>query len=218
MIFLVYWRHIDVSTPINSTFMDFDKPNIERRENMRHKRYSEIWNRLENTELIDDGEFTEEYPKHDFLKWAVEEKNVLLHGSNNDNISHLEPRLANCTSKEFGNKEGVYATEDEILPMFYSIKDREKFKGVARSGTTTRYDNGQINKEYSFAVTAQTLKNTPWSTGVVYLLPRDTFIQGTNDNGDLIDEWMSEQSIKPLAKLVVSPSDFPYLDKIQPIS
>lgn len=157
------------------------------------------------------------YPKHEFLAFLVREKGVLLHGSNNQDITELEPRQANCQSKKFGNMNGVYAVEDEILPIFYAIKDRERFVGPAISGVTRTQDKTGIHKHYSFEVPSSTLKEAPWSNGTIYILPRDSFERGVDDNGNDSDEWMSSEPVVPLAKLEVGPQDFPYLNEIKPI-
>lgn len=158
------------------------------------------------------------YPKSEFLEYLVKEKRVLLHGSYNKEINMLEPRLANCASKEFGNLKAVYAVEDNILPIFYAIRDVAGvgFKGYISSGCHRyRDDTGQITrKEYHFELHPDDLAKQPWADGMVYILPRDTFVQGHNDNGDLIDEWASEDSVTPLAMLPVSPSDFPYMEDV----
>jgi hypothetical protein len=152
-------------------------------------------------------------PKVDFLRFLVEEKKLLLHGSNWD-VAVLEPRLANCASKKFGNLNAVYAVEDPILPIFYAIKDKNLFTGVAVSGT---HQDGDAPKEYIFKIEKQMTDIQPWSSGVVYILSRDGFEQGTNDDGFPIDEYISRSSVVPLAKLAVDPQDFPYLSAIKPI-
>ncbi|MEK7530439.1 MAG: hypothetical protein AAB573_01090 [Patescibacteria group bacterium] len=150
-------------------------------------------------------------PKIDFLQFLVEEKRLLLHGSNWD-VAVLEPRLANCKSKKFGNLNAVYAVEDPMLPIFYAVKDKNKFNGVAVSGTT---QDGDKPKKYVFKVEQQMLNTQPWSAGVVYILSREGFEQGTDDDDFPIDEYISRIPVTPLAKLAVSPHDFPYLGSIK---
>lgn len=150
----------------------------------------------------------------DFMIWLSETQNVLFHGSNNQNITELEPRKANCTSKEFGNLKGVYAVSDPILPIFYAIKDTQKFRGMARSGILTT-ESG--DKKYNFEISPELLEINPWSDGAIYILPKEKFRQGKDDYGNKIDEWICEEKIKPIGKILITPEDFPYLDQITPI-
>lgn len=185
-------------------------------ESERNKLFEDIYQEA----IAKDGGFIDyqnPYPKHEFLDFLVREKGVVIHGSNWD-AEELEPRQANCRSKKFGNLEAVYATQNAILPIFYAIKDKEKFRGVAQSGFGEEMnDSGEVSKGYKFAVDSHMLQLKPWSRGIIYILPRDSFEQGTDDDGNPIDEFVSRTPVKPLAKLSVDPSDFPYLDKIQPL-
>lgn len=184
-------------------------PNFEQE---KIKEFDDLFEAALNSE---DGfiEYTSMYPKEEFLKYLVDNKDVLLHGSNNTEINELEPRQANCASKEFGNQKGVYACEDEILPMFYSIKDKETFNGTAVSGYGTV--DGDTQKQYEFSVPQDMKDKAAWSDGVIYILDKSNFVQGHNDNGNEIDEWMSAEKVKPLAKLIISPGEFPYFEEIK---
>ncbi len=176
---------------------------------MSNNTFASIW----DAALATLGAFIDyqsELPKVDFLEFLVKEKQLLLHGSNWD-VSALEPRLANCASKKFGNLNAVYAVEDAVLPIFYAIKDKNSFSGVAVSGT---HQDGDAPKEYIFKVEQRMLDIQPWSPGVVYILDRKGCEQGTDDNRLLIDEYISRTSVIPLAKLAVNPQDFPYLNAI----
>lgn len=188
------------------------EPNYEQE---KFQEFDEIFEAAMNSE---DGfiEYTSMYPKEEFLKYLVENKGVLLHGSNNTEINELEPRQANCASKEFGNQKGVYACKDEVLPMFYAIKDKEKFNGTAESGYSLIGENPEeAEKHYHFAVPQKMLDIVAWSDGVIYVLSQDGFRQGHDDDGKEMDEWMSLIEVEPLAKLRISPGEFPYFDEIQ---
>ena len=163
-------------------------------------------------------EYALPYPKHEFLDWVVQEKDVLLHGSCEQGIQILEMNQANCQSKEFGNLEAVYATSDPILPIFYAIRDVQGvgFRYRVISGVTRRFDSsGKEERTYNFKLHPIDLASKPWAAGAVYLLPKHTFKQGTNDKGQLIEEWVSMVPVVPLAELRVEPSDFPYFDRIR---
>lgn len=162
-------------------------------------------------------ELSEKVSKVDFLGWLVKEKGFLLHGSNNQEIGTLEPRQANCASKEFGNMKAVYAVEDCVLPTFYAIKDRVKFKGRARSGYTEVSYGEETTREYEFAIDKNLVAQNPWSDGAVYVLSRETFVQGHDDEGNPIDEWASEVEVTPVGKIKITTDDFPYFHEIKTI-
>jgi hypothetical protein len=71
---------------------------------------------------------------------------------------------------------------------------------------------------YVFSVSQAVLPNQPWRTGTVYLLPRDSFIpQPSMTFGSYevqIAQLASLAPVQPLAKLTVTPADFPFLMQI----
>lgn len=197
---------------------------IENPESLEQKNAEKelLFNKMYQEALARPGnliEFGGDYTKQEFLKHIVETQDVILHGSNNQDISEFEPRQAFDSSKKSGNRTGVYGTRDEVLPMFYAIKDGKKFRGNVVSGYTGIHDENDnlIRKEYEFKVESETLAASPWSEGMVYILPKSSFEQGTDDNGNSTDEWMSELPVRPIAKLKVKPDEFPYFNEIKTI-
>lgn len=170
--------------------------------------------------ILDKGvdgfvEYSGEYSKAEFLAWLVS-KGYLLHGSNNLEITELQPHQANDASKDFGNMNAVYAVEDPILPIFYAIQNHN-FTGYVISEHENIQKNGKTTREYSFEFKG--ILSDPeaglWSDGAVYILPKKTFIQGKNDIGEPENEWASKLPVVPLGKIKVSPQDFPYIDKVK---
>lgn len=197
-------------------------PNISynqpEQETEKTRQFNELFER--SRAPVEEGsipviEYNLPYPKEDFFSFLVEEKNVLLHGSPHENMNVLEPRQANDSSKQFGNKEAVYAVTDPVLPIFYAIQDRTKLgKSVIESGFIEDDETNQ--KDYIFKIhkDKNMTETNPWKTGVVYIVERSTFSQGTNDQGSALGEWASETPVKPIAKLEVSPEDFRFLNKV----
>ncbi len=187
---------------------------IPNSETLLEKAYNTAYQSMLEKGLGDFIELEPGIPKVEFLKWLVTKKGILLHGSNNKEISILEPRQANCTAKEFGNLKAVYAAEDHVLPTFYAIKDSEKFRGRARSGFSETIEDGKSIREYEFAIDKDLALQAPWSEGAVYVLPKETFVQGHDDEGEPIDEWASTEKVVPVGKIRIAPEDFPYFDEI----
>lgn len=152
------------------------------------------------------------YPKEEFLKFLVEEKNVLLHGSPNADLEILEPRRANDAAKESGNKEAVYAVTDPVLAIFHAIQDREKIDGAVESETRDNSETGE--QEYKFSMPKRSLESEPWKTGMIYIFNKDDF-KPEEDGGELSGEWTSEEEVKSIAKIEVRPDDFSYIDEVE---
>lgn len=152
------------------------------------------------------------YPKEEFLSFLGQKKNTLFHGSS-ERVDVLEPRQARDTAKSFGNKKAVYAVEDSVLPIFYAIQDRSKIHGKIISGKSVDEETGKA--AYHFEMPKDVLESKPWKEGVVYVLNKDKFEQGRDEEGRPIDEWVVGEAIEPWARLEVAPEDFRFLDEIK---
>jgi hypothetical protein len=71
-------------------------------------------------------------PKYLFLQYFVENYPVLLHGSNNLNISTLEPREQ--TDYSGVNMTAIFASGDGIWPIFFATLNNRKILGSIRNG------------------------------------------------------------------------------------
>lgn len=155
-------------------------------------------------------------PRWQFLCHAADRGGFVLHGTGNPDITIFEPRQSNDVG-EFGNRSAVYAASDGLWPMYFAILDRD------------RYDIGLVNaciqvaglegSYYYFSITASALEQQPWRTGIVYLLPGETFELQPSimDNGREIKvaQVASLVPVRPAAKLLVRPEDFPFLHAIR---
>lgn len=154
-------------------------------------------------------------PKWQFLCYAVEQRNFALHGSGRDNIGLFEPRQSNDT-EEFGNQRAVYAAADGIWPMYFAIVDRDHHK-MSLSNACIMIEGREPH--YLFSISQTALVHQPWRKGTVYLLPRDTFVtQPSIQFGEVeirIPQLASFTSVAPLARLDISPEDFPFLAQIR---
>ena len=154
------------------------------------------------------------YPKYEFLSYLAETKPLLIHGSNNPDIPLFEPRL---TTDWAGRPlSAVYASADGIWPMFFAIVQRKPYPYSLRNGCH-RVEDGSSwpRKLYYFAISARVLRDQPWITGMIYLLPRASFEQIQDAGGYRTEEWASRTAVQPLGKLAISPDDFPFLHAVQ---
>lgn len=159
-------------------------------------------------------------PKWQFLTHAAERANLVMHGSGDPGIGLFEPRQPS-DSNEFGNQCAVFAAVDGIWPIYYAILDRDRYP-ILSCNACARVcpDTGEPSDPYYFfSITDSALRQRPWRTGTVYLLPADSFeIQPPLTAGDVriqVAQAASLAPVKPLAKLAVGPDDFPYLEQIR---
>lgn len=160
------------------------------------------------------------YPKWQFLCYVSEHYPIVLHGSNNFAIDIFEPRQANDVS-EFGNQKAVYAASDGLWAMFFAIVDRQNVAmSINNACIRVEDDDGIIhNPHYIFAISHHALIQQPWCNGAVYFLAKQPFNPQAPlqlDEGRVhVAQFVSAEPVKPLAKLEITPEDFPFLASIR---
>jgi hypothetical protein len=98
--------------------------------------------------------------------------------------------------------------------MFFAIVGRKPYPYSLNHDCRMDSDGaGRIRRAYRFSTS--TLHDEPWTNGMIYILPRDTFEQQRDSEGRLSFEWASRVAVRPLAKLTVTPADFPLLNDVQ---
>lgn len=160
------------------------------------------------------------FPKWQFLSYLCETKDLVLHGSQNLEIELVEPKQAN-DKRAYSNQHAIYATTDGIWVMYFAILDRKKYPKMTlfNSCLQTRISPDQLSEPfYFFSITQSVLIQKPSCTGAIYILPRQSFTQESPQQAQgteiIFPHWISSQSIQPIAKLLVEPEDFPFLDNI----
>lgn len=158
-------------------------------------------------------------PKWQFLCYLVEHYPILLHGSGNHHIATFKPHQPQDLH-EFGAQKAVYATDDGIWPLYFAIVDRHKSPTIVNACIRPEATNSsQAQAFYFFSVSRQALGEQPYHEGMVYLLPRDTFVQ---EPPLILDayriytaQYASTSTVKPVAKLAIEPQDFPFLPQMR---
>ena len=165
-------------------------------------------------------DYTLSVPKWQFLNYLTDHKEILLHGSRDPDIGAFEPRQA-TDAYAFGNQRAVYAASDGLWALYYALINTHKHKGISRLNACFRCERsgGLGEPYYFFSLNFEVLADEPWRPGVVYLLPRETFVQeppkvwrGTMTRSA---QWASPVAVGPLAKLRVEPEDFPFLSEVR---
>ncbi|WP_096186502.1 hypothetical protein [Evansella halocellulosilytica] len=163
----------------------------------------------EKSVLNGDGNFIKyesDYPKDLFLNYIIEQKGVLVHGSNNPSISSFEPR----PSTLFNGKpvHAVFAASDGIWSLFFAVINRKEYQGSLRNMCFTIPTKKGFKRYYYFSLEKE-YYGKRWTDGTIYILPKKAFKQGGVKN-----EWICETNVEPLAKLSVTPNDFPFLHQV----
>jgi hypothetical protein len=131
----------------------------------------------------------------------------LFHGSNNIDIDIFEPREQTLYNGKL--TKAIFATAEPIWSIFYAVFDRSRLVGSFRNGCIVFK-----NKKYHFySLNESTMKNSPWTEGKIYILPRNKFSK--SDNGYAhFDEWISHDYVRPISQLLVNVDDFYFMDKV----
>jgi hypothetical protein len=163
--------------------------------------------------------FTLPWPKWQFLCHLADRHAIALHGSGDPDIVLFEPRQSQDLN-EFGNQKAVYAASDGLWAMFFAVVDRDRVKSITNACVRLADETGTFHGPYYvFSVSQSALPGQPWRTGTVYLLPRSTFVtQSPMTFGPYqvhIAQLASLTPVQPLAKLTVTPEDFPFLMQIR---
>lgn len=164
-------------------------------------------------------EFNLPQSKWQFLCYCADHRDIALHGSGDPSIAFFEPRQSNDLN-EFGNQKAVYAASDGIWAMFFAIVDRERVSSITNACVRLADPTGTLHGPfYVFSISRSALPNQPWRTGTVYLLPRSTFTTqppiAFGSNEVHISQLASFVPVQPMAKLTITPDDFPFLRQIR---
>ncbi len=159
------------------------------------------------------------WPKWQFLCHIADHHDIALHGSGDPQISLFEPRQA-IDLNEFGNQKAVYAASDGLWAMFFAVVDRDRVQSITNACVRLADETGTLHGPYYvFSVSQSALPGQPWRTGTVYLLPRSTFSTqpalAFRSYQVHIAQLASLEAVQPLAKLTVTPDDFPFLGQIR---
>jgi hypothetical protein len=159
-------------------------------------------------------------PKWQFLCYLADQHGVVLHGTGDPRIEVFEPRLSNDLN-EFGAQTAIYAAGDGLWPMFFAILDRARYPMSTSNACIRLVDEaGHVSEpRYVFSISRPALRQQPWRTGMVYLLPGETFVSQPSLRFGLyevrVPQLASLVPVAPWARLAVAPEDFPFLNDVR---
>ena len=160
-------------------------------------------------------------PKWAFLNYAAVTRGLALHGSLNADITKFEPRQAQDL-RAFGAQKAIYAAADGVWPMYFAVMDRKRFPEMTlvNGCISIEMPDGTFTPfSYLFSVPQHLIDLHPYTSGWVYLLPRATFAPDESLPFGPVKvhttQLASPVAVTPLAKLEVTPADFPFLAQMR---
>jgi hypothetical protein len=135
---------------------------------------------------------------------AHEPELVLLHGSNARTIDRFTPRDQTTYHGEL--VQAVFATSDPVWPLFFAVTDTVRVSSRWNACILPER-SGAHSTRYFFSVGAR--ETGFWTSGAVYLLPGAAF-----EPSDEPAEWLATEPVTPLAIVPVTPTDFPFCDRV----
>ena len=159
------------------------------------------------------------YPKSEFLYYICDWRGFVVHGSPLHDLEMLEPIRKSGDDNEFGNRQQIFCSPDAAWAMWFAILDKSKYSFTSNGCVRVGVGNKRV-KYYHFELPKTTEADKPFTDGMIYICRAEDFPDKRafpmldRFNGE-VEEWGSTKPVKPLAKIPVSPNDFPYLDKVQ---
>jgi hypothetical protein len=159
------------------------------------------------------------YPRSDFLNYLCDWRGFVMHGSPLHDLDELKPIRKSGDDNEFGNRQQIFASPDAMWAMWFAILDKSKYN-LTRNGCVRVGIGPQRIKYYHFELPKRNKENIPFTEGMMYISRPEDFPDKRpfplleHFNAE-IEEWGSVQPIIPLARIRVTPADFPYLEQVQ---
>ena len=153
--------------------------------------------------------YTLPYPKHEFLAYLTDYKELAFHGSTKQDMERLEPVRLTTDLSEFGNRQMLFGTPDAIWALWFAILDKDKSNGTSNSCIPVRDIHGVRYTLYFFAVDNASVTESPYVDGTLYVTKPEPF---TERQGV---QWGSMTPVEPILKIPVIPRDFPYLTYVK---
>jgi len=155
-------------------------------------------------------------PRLDFLRWLAENRAVVFHGSPRDDLRELSTERRSRDSTAWGNQQAVYASRDPVWAIYFACLRRDRGWTGTRNGSLGRAGGPLYPRRYFFLHNRGSASPDRLGPGSLYLLSPRTFVAaeplaGVIDTAHLV----SHEPVRPLARLDVTPEDFPFADRIR---
>ncbi|WP_157950999.1 hypothetical protein [Peribacillus acanthi] len=137
--------------------------------------FNNIYDRLIHNGEGKEFSYDSIYPKYVFLNYIIENKDVLVLGSNHTDIKVFQPREQTL----FNGKptKAVFASSDALWSTFFAIINRSAYLGSLRNACLTNNTKRGIKRYYYFSLSNNFAGNR-WVNGTIYFLPKPLFKRG----------------------------------------
>jgi hypothetical protein len=155
-------------------------------------------------------------PRLDFLRWLADNRPVVFHGSPREDLRELSTERRSSDSTEWGNQQAVYASTDPVWSIYFACLRRDRGWTGTKNGSLGRAGGPLYPRRYFFLHNRGSASPDRFGPGSLYLLPPASFVAaeplaGAIDTAHLV----SHEPVTPLARLDVTPDDFPFRDRIR---
>jgi hypothetical protein len=155
-------------------------------------------------------------PRLDFLRWLAESRPVVFHGSPRADLRELSTERQSRDTTAWGNQQAVYASSDPVWAIYFACLRRDGGFAGTRNGSLGRAGGPLYPRRYFFAHNRGSASPDRFGPGSLYLLSSRTFVAdeplaGVIDTAHLV----SREPVTPLARIDVTPGDFPFRDRIR---
>ena len=173
-------------------------------------RFAVAANELLAGEAIDVPE-----PRLDFLRWLAQNRAVVFHGSPHHDLLELSTERRSRDSTAWGNQQAVYASTDPVWAIYFACLRRDRGWTGTKNGSMGRAGGSLYPRRYLFLHNRGSASPERFGPGSLYVLPPTSFVAdkplaGAIDTAHLV----SREPVKPLARLDVTPEDFPFRDRV----
>ena len=154
-------------------------------------------------------------PRLDFLRWLAENRPVVFHGSPRADLTELSTERRSRDKTAWGNQQAVYASSDPVWAIYFACLSRDRGWTGTRNGSMGLAGGPLYPRRYFIVHNRESASAERFGPGSLYLLPPETFVAdkplaGVIDTAHLV----SHEPVRPLARLDVTPDDFPFADRV----
>jgi len=151
-------------------------------------------------------------PRLDFLRWLGENRDVVFHGSQRNDLTELSTERRSTDATEWGNQAALYASTDPVWSLYFATLRRDNGWTGTRNGTLGL---GGRRRRYFFVHNRGSASPDRFGPGSLYVLPSTTFepeppLAGVIDTAHLV----SHVPVAPLARIDVTAADFPFRHRV----
>ena len=154
-------------------------------------------------------------PRLDFLRWLALNRALVFHGSPREDLLELSTERRSRDLTAWGNQQAVYASTDPVWAIYFACLRRDRGWTGTKNGSMGKAGGPLYPRRYFFLHNRGSASPDRFGPGSLYLLSSATFVAdeplaGAIDTAHLV----SREPVKPLARLDVTPDDFPFRDRL----